>query len=244
MSQKCIIWGIKGFETLKKNGSRETYFYIIDRRRNELECFLKKKILFIRNNRPNPKNLEKEIINRKYSIQETTKKNLKYYIKLDKNNLMHYVDTSFEYFYREKDIDLFIKYYYLSNQLSSIKKNDWLKKAGIQYLLSKIKIPTMKEKQIYIELFYRYYVTHLLDEVKEIYGTNILTFNNFEELYIYLNKKGYAKKYYDTIIHDIKKKSIEIDKSIDKKELNKLKIKILNKSTIYKLDKKVYNYIK
>ncbi len=128
---------------------------------------------------------------------------------------MNYTDTSFEYFYREKDIDLFIKYYYLSNQLINIK-NDWLKKAGIQYLLNKIKIPTMKEKQIYIELFYRYYAPHLLDEVKEIYGTNILTFNNFEELYIYLNKKGYVKKYYDTIIHDIKKKSIEIIK----KEIN------------------------
>lgn len=233
MSRKCIVCGIKDYETIKKNGTFKKHLFSVDKYFNELECFFKNKSPFI-------------IVNihldmKRFDVSESNIFILLDYIeKLNKSNVMIFKDTTYNYYYKEINIDLFTKYYYLFDNLNKVKDN-WLKKAGIQYLISQIKFPSITQKQIFIELFYRYYVSSLIDEIKEKFGINLLDFNNFHELYNWLDKKGYVQKYYKKIIFDIKKEANDFNKSIKKKDIEKLKLSIKKKSTIFSINKKKFN---
>ena len=234
MSNKCIVCGIPDYETLKKNGTFNKYFFMKDKYFNELECFFKKKTLFI-------------MTNKRMEVYSKTKEDViplfNYLKKLTSFNLTLYSDSIYYFYYEKKDLDLFSKYLYLMDTLDYVKDN-WLKRAGIQYSMIKIKLPNIKEKQIFIELFYRYYAPSLLNEIKEKFGINILNFNNYHELYIFLDKKGYVKKYYQQVIDDIKKEANNIEKSIEQKEIDKFKKKILKKSKPFHVNKNIINEIK
>ena len=115
------------------------------------------------------------------------------------------------------------------------------------YKMSKLRYPTISDSTLYSQLFFAYYVQSLVDEIEKKYGIDLtLDFSNFNELYIFLKKKGYVNKYYKEIIYQVKDYLKIIDKKLkdDKNKIDKLKIQIVEDSTRFnlKLDTKKTSY--
>jgi hypothetical protein len=115
------------------------------------------------------------------------------------------------------------------------------------YKISKIRYPAISDNTLYAQLFFAYYVQSLIDEIEKKYGIDLtLDFSNFNELYIFLKKKGYVNKYYKEIIYKVKDYLKIIDKKLkdDKNKIDKLKIQIVEESTRLnlKLDTKKTSY--
>ena len=146
------------------------------------------------------------------------------------------------YFYKKKDIRKLTKYIYFEDLIMT-KGLTWIEKAGYRYLIIHEKYPTINDNHIFIEIFYKYYAPSLKNEIQEKYDIDISLKFNFEELYLFLKKKGYVKEYYTKIINDIKKKADEYNAlSETKEEQNNLKIgykSILKMSVPFKIDKKI-----
>ena len=114
------------------------------------------------------------------------------------------------------------------------------------YKMSKIKFPKINEKSIFIQLFFSYYVQSLINEIELKYGVDLtLDFSNFNDLYNFLNKKGYVKKYYKEEIIKIKSYLKNINKKLkeDKNKIDNLKLKIENEEAEFNLGLNVKKYL-
>ena len=151
------------------------------------------------------------------------------------------------YTYKPKNINKLVEYIYIKRFIHDSKSNNVIKKMAEIYKMSKLRYPTISDSTLYSQLFFAYYVQSLVDEIEKKYGIDLtLDFSNFNELYIFLKKKGYVNKYYKEIIYQVKDYLKIIDKKLkdDKNKIDKLKIQIVEDSTRFnlKLDTKKTSY--
>lgn len=239
-TERCIISAVPTFETIKKNGKFDIYLNAFERLMNEYRCLLEDRSLFyyliqnIYNNEIDIINFN-ESNNAKFEDEILTKiKKKKYHISIlynkEKKNYLSVL-------YKEKNIDSLVKYIYIMNTILEDKDYDEIEIMSKIYYINKIRYPEIKDNVIFIQLFYGYYVKTLIDEIEKKYGKNIiLDFNNYNELYIFLNKKGYVKEYYKTVKKKIIKYTniIEEDLKKNKESLKEIKKNIKNNSSILK----------
>jgi len=119
----------------------------------------------------------------------------------------------------------------------------------IEYLIRKLELnkKNYNDNNIFIKLFYDIYIFYIRTEIKLKYNIEYSSFPNYNELYNFLNKKGYVHIFYKDIVPTIKrnyKKFINIINNSttypEFKEIMKKKIKPL--STIINIDKIIDTY--
>jgi len=207
MDKKCIICAIPKFETVQKNGKFKKYLNMNERYINNYNCLLQNKSIFYEESNidyENNKKTQQNVLKYFHGEFNYSKKIILILLKLEK---LKYKITFYKgiYIYKSKNISKLAKYIYIKRFIYDSKSDDVIKKMAEVYKMSKIKYPKINEKTILIQLFFSYYVQSLINEIELKYGIDLtLDFSNFNELYNFLNKKGYVKKYYKEEIFKIK----------------------------------------
>jgi len=103
------------------------------------------------------------------------------------------------------------------------KSKDLIKKLAVVFKINKLKFPKLSNKDLFIQIFYAFYIVSLIDEIYRKYKINlIIDFDNYHEVYKFLKMKNYVKKYNEKIIPKIKNKIKSINNLL-KKENEKIK---------------------
>lgn len=246
--KKCGICALPQFDTMKKNGKLKKYVNTTDKYLNNLECLLNNKSLFyeeskVEFNTNNDNSLiyihkntkhDKEITEVLLEL-EKQKFNILFY-KKETGNMSFYKNI---YIYNKKNINKIVEYIYIKRFICSSNSHDIIIKMAEEYKISKIRYPHIVDNNVFVQLFFSYYVKSLIVEIKEKYDIDlILDFSNFNELYIFLKRKGYVTKYYNEIIYKIKDYIKVIDKILkkDKNKIDILKKKIVKEEKRYKFN--------
>ena len=240
MDKKCIICAIPKFETVQKNGKFKKYLSMNERYINNYNCLLKNNSIFYEESNvdyENDKKTQQDVLKYFHGEFNYSKKIILILLKLEK---LKYKITFYKgiYIYKTKNINKLAKYIYIKRFMYDPKSNDVIKKMAEVYKMSKIKFPKINEKSIFIQLFFSYYVQSLINEIELKYGVDLtLDFSNFNDLYNFLNKKGYVKKYYKEEIIKIKSYLKNINKKLkeDKNKIDNLKLKIENEEAEFNL---------
>ena len=241
MNTKCLVCGIANFERIRKNGKFNQYLKYKEKNINEYVCLFQNKSIFYEEeidiNNSKDENLKKI----KYKLEKYIYENniikifnklvkFKYYISFyDKKN----------YIYLQKNINKLCQYLYLiKNEYNFKSKKNFIKKLAIVFKLNKLRYPKLNNMNLYIQIFYSYYVISLIDKVYKKYKINLINdFDNYHEVYKFLKKKGYVLKYYNEIIPKIRIKTKNINKLLKKNniiiEVNKIKNKIQKNEVIF-----------
>lgn len=231
MDKKCIICAIPKFETVKKNGNFKKYLSMNERYINNYNCLLQNKSMFYEESNvdyENDKKTQQNVLKYFHGEFNYSKKIILILLKLEK---LKYKITFYKgiYIYKTKNINKLATYIYIKRFIYDSKSLDVIKKMAEVYKMSKIKFPKINENSIFTQLFFSYYVQSLINEIELKYGVDLtLDFSNFSELYNFLNKKGYVKKYYKEEIIKVKNYLKILNKELkDKKnKINDLKLKI------------------
>ncbi len=95
----------------------------------------------------------------------------------------------FEYFYGsdEDDEDTIIRY------LSTVSISNYLQDSSI------------KKSSVFIETFYNYYIKIIEKNLIQKFGLSLRSFENYHQLYQFLDKEGYVNKYYNDYVPKMKK---------------------------------------
>lgn len=240
---KCKLCGIRDYELIKKNGIFEKikmkngkikeYLNYDERVINRYKCLLENKSLFIEHSIDQNKKIQKNVLtnfneaNNKDEIIEIFKK-----LKKLKYSISYYKEL---YIYKSKNVSSIATYIYLKNKFLNNKNLELIEKLGIVYKSTKIRYPKLDTKKILIQLFFSNYIQSLIEEIELRYGKNItLEFKNFNEIYNYLNEKGYVKKYNKEIIPQINDYLKTLDKLLikDKSKIDKIKNELIKKERI------------
>jgi len=236
MDKKCIVCAVPKFETIQKNGKFKKYLNMNERYLNNYNCLLENKSLFYEEaniDDENNKKTQQNILTYFQGNFEYSKKTL---VILSKLEQLNYKITFYKgvYIFQPKNFKQLCKYIYLKRFLYEPTSTNVTRKMAIVYTMSKIRFPKIKENDLFIQLFYSFYVQSLINEIELKYGIDLtLDFNNFNELYVFLKKKKYVDKFYNEEI-----KNIQNYLKIIQKELKENKDKIIqlektiNKDTI------------
>ena len=234
----CIQYYIHGFIPIQKNGKIKKHLTFLDKNINALVCFLKKKTYFLEFEYRKLKNEDNKI----NTIDQFKNKNRDYFNKLVKilpENMFILKTENFIYIYNKDNIEQLSKYLYLNLYFEKNKtKLDTNEKLVINYYIVKLKYKNINNNQLFIELFYAYYIKYIKDEILKKYKKNITVDFNYQELYIFLNKHGYVKHYYTSIVKDIQNQYLKLYKKkslfeeIPKKYLEITSILMDNKNKI------------
>jgi len=237
---KCIEYYIYNFLPIKKNGTIIKHLNYFEKNLNALLCFLKNENYFFEYSSLKIKNID-DIKNHSQYININSHELSKSYIKLI-NSLprnLYIIKTELDkinyhyYYYNKKNIEKLTKYLYISSYIDKNKnKLSIIEKLALLYYQIKLKYKHVNKNNVFIELFYAYYIKYIKDEILEKYNINITLNFNYRELYIFLNKHGYVKNYYQIIVKDVEKKYLELTKKKD------LFDEIPNKYSTF------YNYLK
>lgn len=238
--KKCILCAIPNFETIQKNGKFKRYLNMNERYLNNYNCLIQGDSLFYEEanvDYENNKKTQKNTLSHFHGNFNYSKKIILTLLKLEKLkfNITYYKGI---YIYKKKNINILSQYIYIKRFIYDPESNDVIKKLSEVYKLSKLRYPKLNESSLMTQLFFSYYVQSLIDEIEKKFGIDItLDFSNFNELYLFLKKKGYVDKYYKEIIVKIKENVKLINKKLkeDQIKINNLKIKILNETTNFDL---------
>ena len=64
-------------------------------------------------------------------------------------------------------------------------------KLSFNYLITKLKYPSLSDNKLFIQLFFKYYIPSLINEIQEKYGVDLtLDFKNYEDVYLFLDEKN------------------------------------------------------
>jgi len=213
---------------LHKNGKIKFYRTINNRYLKLLLCVLNNKynyqaLSFPQFTATDDENLLKQLIFFKY----LTKTNLKYIIR--KNTVIKKKNQPLNtyYFFKEENknniLTLLIFIDIVKYDLKFIDK-------FIDYIFFIRKLYFINEKDIFISIFYEIYIKDIEKEIFKKYSKKISDFKNYHELYLFLKKKGYVKKYYNKICPKLKNEyPIILDKVINHPLYEKLKKKYISK---------------
>ena len=214
MYNKCIEYYIYNFVPIKKNGTIIKYLNYFEKNKNALLCFLKNENYFCElSYKYQKKFIDDKKIKSYVKLIDLLPKNI-YFIKIQLNkinkNNYHY------YYYCKKNIEKLTKYLYISIYIDKNKnKLSIIEKLALLFYQIELKYNHINKNNVFIELFYAYYIKYIKDEILEKYNVNIILNFNYRELYIFLNKHGYVKNYYKIIVKDIEKKYLELSKKND-----------------------------
>ena len=92
-----------------------------------------------------------------------------------------------------------------------------------EYYLFKLKF-NVPDKEFFINIFFRYYILALKDELIKKYGINVvLDFNNYHSIYLFLKEKNYVSIFYKKIKKEIldEYKNFKIFIKNNKNDINK-----------------------
>lgn len=224
MDTECFVCGIPNFERIQKNGTFSKYLKYKEKKINEYTCLIQNKSLFINEDEDiNYKN--NNILSIKLNINsDNTKKTIKkIFIKLVK--LKYYLSNYKKkiYIYLPKNLNKIAKYIYLIENEYNFKSKNLIKKLAVVFKIYKLKFPKLSNKDLFIQIFYAFYIVSLIDEIYRKYKINlIIDFDNYNEVYKFLKIKNYVEKYNKKIIPKIKNKIKSIN-NILKKESSKIK---------------------
>lgn len=240
MDKKCIVCAIPKFETVQKNGTFKKYLNMNERYINNYNCLLENKSMFYEESNidyEDDKKTQKNVLTYFHGEFNYSKKIILILLKLEK---LKYRITFYKgiYIYKNNKIDHLAKYIYLKRFIYDPKSTDVIKKIAEVYKLSKIRYPKINDNSLFIQLFFSYYVQSLINEIELMYGIDLtLDFSNFNELYVFLKKKGYVKKYYNEEIPKVKIYLKKINKILkaNKNKIDNLKIKLQKEETLFNL---------
>jgi hypothetical protein len=224
MDTKCLVCGIPNFERIQKDGTFSKYLKYKEKKINEYTCLFKNDSLFIideyRTNYKNNNILITKLNIKSNDTQKIIKKTsnkltkLKYYKSIYKNNI---------YIYQPKNLNKIAKYNYLMENEYNFKSKQLIKKLAVVFKIYKLRFPKLSNKDLFIQIFYAFYIISLLDEIHKKYKINLINdFDNYHEVYKFLKEKKYVKKYNEKIIPQIKNKVKSINDLL-KKECEKIK---------------------
>jgi hypothetical protein len=79
------------------------------------------------------------------------------------------------------------------------------------YITNKLIFKKISNNTNFIKIFYECYISHIDVELKDKYNVSIHDFPNYHELYLFLKKKGYVKKYYNHFTQKIIKNANKLE---------------------------------
>jgi hypothetical protein len=184
-----------------------------------------------------PPNLIKKNNNSKF-ISEHNLELLLLYSYFIKNKNLYYInsdnDNNYKFVFLKNNKDNIIKFIYIKKNIyehKKIFKSDYynIKNNTINLILEYIFLLLLHNKkytsnnEIYIKLFYQYYLDNIIKEVNLLYNKKYSDFANYSELYDFLNKKGYVNTFYKKLVPIIKKNYKKVLNNIDFSGLKELK---------------------
>ncbi len=175
-----------------------------------------------------PPNLIKKNTNNKFTFDYNLNLLLLYsYFQKNKNlYYVDYLDKNHKYIFLKNNKDYIMKFLYIKKNIYNHKKifksyeyniNNGIIKLILEYIYLKLLHNTkyISDDEIYIKLFYLYYIKNIQTEIYLLYNKNYDDFANYRELYIFLKKKGYVDTFYKKIVPIIKKNYKKILNNID-----------------------------
>jgi hypothetical protein len=161
---------------------------------------------------------EDHIVNKMLILAYIKKKfNLKYF-NLNKGIIQIY--NGDDEYIEEKVLNYYFIKYAIKNDMNFLKSitNTMLKRLTLTFLYGKLTSSNkIKNRQIFIYLFYKNYIKEIDDEIYKKYNLKISKdFENYNHLYLFLKDKGYVDKFYN----NYSKKIIKNYKKTYKKILN------------------------
>ena len=239
MDYKCIYSIYPNLEGIQKDGSYKNYTYLKTKKIYNVNCLFQKKINFY----------EGETSKKESAIILYLSKNQEYY-KFHK--IQYYILYRLKYkiisykkknddinyfFYKKQNFNDVLKYIYIqkyvieqdfeNNYINNM--NIFIKYMATQYYLFKLKF-NVPDKEFFINIFYRFYIFVLKDEIIKKYGKDIITdFENYHSIYLFLKEKNYVSLFYTKIKKEIIKEYNNFKNFIKDKEndINNIK-KIIN----------------
>lgn len=173
---------------LKKNGQfrfypDSMYQFVL------LLCVLNNDILY--------KDFEKIEILGKNNREINEKKNI--LKEIIKSRLMIYKikNKKSDYFciFKEENINQFLKLVYLEKKFKTSKKKEEI--LIINFIIYKLMYKNYTNTDIFTMLFFFTYIKLILPFIKKKYSKNFLDFSNYHDLYIFLEKIGLVKIFYN-----------------------------------------------
>ena len=157
------------------------------------------------------------------------------YFKQNKNlYYIDYLDDKHKIVFLKNNIDYVTKFLYIKKQIYENKKIFKTEEYNINNNIIKIIVEYINQlllhnkkylnnNEIYIKLFYQYYLRNIETEIYLLYNKKYCDFANYRTLYIFLKKKGYVDYYYKKLVPIIKKYYKKILNNIDFSGLKKFK---------------------
>ena len=200
---------------LKKNGSIHNYYSYKYNQEIGIKGVIKKYYNFDYINFPN--NLIKKYNNNNKFIVNYNLNLLLLYSYFMKNKDLYYVKAgNYKYVFLKNNIEFILKYLYIKKNIYEHKNlfksykydvNNKIIDLIIEYiylvLLHNKKY--INDNEIYIKLFYKYYIKIIDSEIYLLYNKKYDDFPNYRVLYDFLKKKGYVDYYYKKLVPIIKK---------------------------------------
>lgn len=214
---------------LKKNGKISNYYSYKYNQEIGIKGVITKYYNFDYINFPN--NLIKKYNDNKF-IMDYNLNLLLLYSYFLKNKDLYYVNASnYKYVFLKNNMDYILKYLYIKKNIYEHKKifksyeynvNNKIIDLIIEYIYLLL-LHNKKDNEIYIKLFYKYYLKIIESEIYLLYSKKYCNFANYRTLYDFLKKKGYVDYYYKILVPIIKKNYKKILNNIDFSGLKEFK---------------------
>jgi hypothetical protein len=158
-----------------------------------------------------------------------------------KNKNLYYINNDnnkdYKFIFLKNNMDNIIKYLYIKTRILENKKifisndydinNNIIKLIfGYIYLLLLHNKKYTKDNEIYIKLFYQYYLNIISIEIYLLYNKKYADFANYRVLYDFLKKKGYIDTFYKKLVPVIKNNYKKVLNNIDFSGMKEFKKKI------------------
>jgi hypothetical protein len=214
MDYKCIYSIYPNLEGIQKDGTFKYQISFQEKQIYGLNCLFKKKIIFYQNAVLKDERVLMILDNsnknfyKKQTIQSYILFKLKY-------KFTTYIDKESEYiyyfFYKKQNFNNVAKYIYVTKYINKQDfQNNYTKNMSIfikymaaEYYLFKLKF-NVPDKEFFINIFYRYYIKILKDEISKKYGKDIIIdFENYHSIYLFLKEKNYVSIFYKKIKKEI-----------------------------------------
>ena len=181
-------------------------------------------------------NLIKNNNNSKISMEYNLNLLLLYnYFKKNKNlYYIDYIDDKHKIVFLKNNKEYVTKFLYIKKQIYENKKifksdeyniNNNIIKIIIEYI-NQLLLHNKKysnNNEIYVKLFYQYYLINIETEIYLLYNKKYTDFPSYRKLYDFLKKKGYVDTFYKKLVPIIKKYYKKILNDIDFSDIKRYK---------------------
>jgi hypothetical protein len=149
-------------------------------------------------------------------------KNINYILYQKENQLIIFHNNT-------KNIKSILNYLFFKKYYSKKINNIYINK----YISFKYLIKNLNKTDMITNIFYQNFIYKIKSELKEKYNVMLTDFDNYMELYTFLEKKGYVKFYYEKEVSYILRES----KKIYEKVLSDPRLEEFHRKNMYKIMK-------